>query len=339
MQTSSMETWCAHIASLVPSDLTAIPNPDTPCGRCHRLPNPYPIWRCLYCKVVFCGLRVGSHMYEHHKESNHSLAISCSKKDPVVFCYFCKINAKAHQVIQQLQAFSKDKSSSSKLEKLDAMMVEVSNLISEPFPSFDFHQPEAKSSVGQDEYALAKEGLQKIFDRGLEALADDQVQKEFLTYTAMLLSVDSCPSQLKSNLSSFTENLPEETSTFVQAKQKLKVVSDLSASVTHKKFMLRQQSSKYTETKKKSIASEEKIANLKARIQKLEASLATEKRNKAKIDEVLNSIETQVITARDGLVSDLAQVSAMEGTTQAANLVAQQQSAWNSLRTTFTKFA
>ncbi|XP_062022698.1 uncharacterized protein LOC133739005 isoform X2 [Rosa rugosa] len=314
MQTSSMETWCAHIASLVPSDLTAIPNPDTPCGRCHRLPNPYPIWRCLYCKVVFCGLRVGSHMYEHHKESNHSLAISCSKKDPVVFCYFCKINAKAHQVIQQLQAFSKDKSSSSKLEKLDAMMVE-------------------------DEYALAKEGLQKIFDRGLEALADDQVQKEFLTYTAMLLSVDSCPSQLKSNLSSFTENLPEETSTFVQAKQKLKVVSDLSASVTHKKFMLRQQSSKYTETKKKSIASEEKIANLKARIQKLEASLATEKRNKAKIDEVLNSIETQVITARDGLVSDLAQVSAMEGTTQAANLVAQQQSAWNSLRTTFTKFA
>ncbi|XP_040365556.1 uncharacterized protein LOC121050206 [Rosa chinensis] len=312
MQTSSMETQCGHIASLVSSDLTSIPNPDTPCMRCHRLPNPYPIWRCLYCKVVFCGLRVGSHMYEHYKKSNHSLAISCSKKDPVVFCYFCKINAKAHQVIQQLQAFYKDKSPSSKLEKLDAMM---------------------------DEYALAKEGLQKIFDRGLEALADDQVQKEFLTYTAMLLSVDSCSSQLKANLSSFTENLPEETSTFVQAKKKLKVVSDLSASVTHKKFMLRQQSSKYTETKKKSIASEEKIANLKAWIQKLEASLATEKRNKAKIDEVLDSIETQVITARDGLVSDLAQVSAMEGTTQAANLVAQQQSAWNSLRTTFTKFA
>ncbi|XP_024167529.1 uncharacterized protein LOC112174062 isoform X2 [Rosa chinensis] len=307
-----METQCGHIASLVSSDLTNIPNPDTPCMRCHRLPNPYPIWRCLYCKVVFCGLRVGSHMYEHYKKSNHSLAISCSKKDPVVFCYFCKINAKAHQVIQQLQAFSKDKSSSSKLEKLDAMM---------------------------DEYALAKEGLQKIFDRGLEALADDQVQKEFLTYTAMLLSVDWCSSQLKANLSSFTENLPEETSTFVQAKKKLKVVSDLSASVTHKKFMLRQQSSKYTEMKKESIASEEKIANLKAWIQKLEASLATEKRNKAKIDEVLDSIETQVITARDGLVSDLAQVSAMEGTTQAANLVAQQQSAWNSLRTTFTKFA
>ena len=90
-----------------------------------------------------CG---GGHMYQHHKESKHSFVISCrymyltkdfrvstnwclesfmlfiflfwlalnvflfvtfSKNDPVVFCYFCKINANIHQVIQQLQAFSK----------------------------------------------------------------------------------------------------------------------------------------------------------------------------------------------------------------------------------------
>lgn len=70
------------------------------------------------------------------------------------------------------------------------MMADVPNLISKPFPSFGFLQP----SVGQDELALAKEGLQKIFDRGLEALAGDEVQKEFLTYTAILLSVDSCSS-------------------------------------------------------------------------------------------------------------------------------------------------
>lgn len=117
------------------------------CARCSPgLPNPYPIWRCLYCEVVFCGFGVGSHMYQHHKESKHSLVISCrymyltkdfrvstnwclesfmlfiflfwlalnvflfvtfSKNDPVVFCYLCKINANIHQVIQQLQAFSK----------------------------------------------------------------------------------------------------------------------------------------------------------------------------------------------------------------------------------------
>ncbi|KAL6209935.1 hypothetical protein ACLB2K_020874 [Fragaria x ananassa] len=73
----------------------------------------------------------------------------------------------------------------------------------------------------------------------------------------------------------------------------LKLVFDLSASVARKKFVLWQQSSKYTETKKEGISSEEKIANLKAKIRKLEASLAKEESKKAKIDEVLDTIETE----------------------------------------------
>jgi septal ring factor EnvC (AmiA/AmiB activator) len=118
----------------------------------------------------------------------------------------------------------------------------------------------------------------------------------------------------------------------------LKVASDLAASITERRFVLRFHHSKYAEVKKQIIASDEKVANLKAMIKRLEASLATEESNRAKIDEVLDTIETGVITARDGLVSDIAQVSAMEGTTKAANqLVAQRQSAWESLRNTFTE--
>lgn len=82
----------------------------------------------------------------------------------------------------------------------------------------------------------------------------------------------------------------------------MKVASDLSASVTQKKFVFWQQHYKYAEAKKEIIASEEKIAYLKA-------SLATEESNKAKVDDVLDSIETQGTSARDGLVSDLAQAS------------------------------
>lgn len=75
------------------------------------------------------------------------------------------------------------------------------------------------------------------------------------------------------------------------------------------------------------------------KIRKLEASLAKEESKKANIDEVLDTIETEVTTTKEGLISDLTQVSAIEGTIQAANVVAQKQRAWNSLRASFTKFA
>lgn len=223
-------------------------------------------------------------------------------------------------------------------------MVAVGDLISEPVPSFDFCPADAQSLVGHDELALAKEGLQKIFDRGLEALADHQVQKEFLAYSAIFLAYHLCPSELK-DLSSFGVNLSEETSAFLQAQHKLKVASNLSASITQKKFVLLQQASKYAEVKKEILATDEKVANLKAMIKELEseiknleASLATAESDREKTHEVLDTIDTQVTTVRDGLVSDLAQASAMEGMTRAANeLVTQRQSAWDSLRTTFAK--
>ncbi|PRQ22715.1 putative HSP20-like chaperone [Rosa chinensis] len=95
------------------------------------------------------------------------------------------------------------------------------------------------------------------------------------------------------------------------------------------------------------IALDEKVANykstikeLEAQIKWLEACLATEVSNRKKIDEVIDSIETQVTTARDGLVSDLARVSSMEGTTQAAyQLVTRKQSHWDNLKIMFTRFA
>ena len=42
-----------------------------------------------------------------------------------------------------------------------------------------FPQLDAQSFVGLDGLALAKQGLQKIFDRGLKAVADPKVQEEF----------------------------------------------------------------------------------------------------------------------------------------------------------------
>ena len=228
------------------------------------------------------------------------------------------------------------------------MIADIIDLLSKPFPSISNNpQLDAQSFIAQDELALAKEGLCKIFDRGLKALADPKVQQEFLLYSATLLSADSCPTELKDTLSSFRCNLSEETSAFIKAQDELKAASDLSASITQNKFVLRRVTSKYDEVKKEVVASDERIANFKAmikeveaQIKRLEACLTTEESNRAKIDEVIDSIETQVTTVRDGLVSDLAQVSSMEGTTQAASqLVAQQQSAWDNLKTTFTKFA
>ncbi|KAL6219004.1 hypothetical protein ACLB2K_012211 [Fragaria x ananassa] len=82
------------------------------------------------------------------------------------------------------------------------------------------------------------------------------------------------------------------------------------------------------------------IKELEAQIKRLEACLATEESNREKIDEAINSIENQVTTARDGLVSDLAQVSSIEGSIQAANkLVAQKKLDWDNLKLSFTKFA
>ncbi|KAM5549623.1 hypothetical protein ABKV19_000842 [Rosa sericea] len=229
------------------------------------------------------------------------------------------------------------------------MIVDVIDLLSKPIPSINVHpQLDAQSFGGQDELALAKEGLRKIFDCGLKALADPKVQEEFLLYSATLLSAESCPSELKVKLSSFRCNLSEETSAFVKAQDELKVASDLSASITQKKFVVLQQTSKYDEVKKEIVASDEKVAGFKAmikeleeQIKRLEACLATEESNRAKIDdEAIGSIEKQVTTARDGLLSDLAQASSMEGSTQAANeLVARKQSDWDNLKLSFTKFA
>ncbi|KAK9941886.1 hypothetical protein M0R45_007578 [Rubus argutus] len=311
---SSLKTWCDHLA-FVSSDLSGFPNRDTPCKKCQ---HPNENWFCLSCKDVLCGRSVKGHFVEHYRQTKHCLALSCSIQ--LIMCLSCNAFLD-DQVIPQLKLY--------------------------------FHPPsihpqlDAQSFIAQDELALAKEGLCKIFDRGLQALADPKVQQEFLLYSSTLLSADLCPSELKDTLSSLRCNLSEETSAFIKAQDELKAASDLSASITQNKFVLRRVTSKYDEVKKEIVASDERIANFKAmikeveaQIKRLEACLATEESNRAKIDEVIDSIETQVTTVRDGLVSDLAQVSSMEGTTQAASqLVAQQQSAWDNLKTTFTQFA
>ncbi|KAK9941887.1 hypothetical protein M0R45_007579 [Rubus argutus] len=327
-----IQTRCDHHLAFESCDLAGF-SKKTPCKRCQ---HPRKNWFCLSCKDVFCGHIVNGHSLEHYQQTKHCVAVNCSNR--AVWCYSCHELLDA-RVIQQWRP--KDRSSSPKLENIDAMIVDVSDLLSKPFPSINVcPQLDAQSFVGQDELALAKEGLRKIFDRGLKALADPKVQHEFLLYSATLLSADSCPSELKADLSTFRCNLSEETSSFIKAQDELKVASDLSASITQNKFVLRQQTSKYDEVKKEIVASDERIANFKAMIKELEACLSTEESKRAKIDEVINSIETQVTTARDGLVSDLAQVSSMEGTIQAAKqLVAQQQSAWDNLKTTFTESA
>ncbi|KAM5549622.1 hypothetical protein ABKV19_000841 [Rosa sericea] len=340
------QTQCDHHSAFLSCDLTGVPSPDTPCTRCqHRQTN----WFCLSCKDVLCA--VNKHVGEHYVKTKHCIFVNCSTQS--IWCFSCRKFLDA-QVIQQLWA-KQSRSSSAKLESIDAMVVDVTDLLSKPFPSINVHpQLDAQSFVGQDELALAKEGLQKIFDCGLKALADPKVQEAFLLYSATLLSAESCPSELKVNLSSFRCNLSEETSAFIKAQDELKVASELSVSITQKKFVVRQQTSKYDEVKKEMIASDEKVANyksmikeleaqikgLEAQIKGLEACLATEVSNRKKIDEVIDSIETQFTTARDGLVPDLAQVSSMEGTTQAAyQLVTRKQSHWDNLKIMFTRFA
>ncbi|KAL6219003.1 hypothetical protein ACLB2K_012210 [Fragaria x ananassa] len=348
---SALSSSCDHLA-FVSADLTGIPNPDTPCKSYTRCQNPNENWCCLCCKDVFCSVDLtNGHLFQHFKQTDHCLAVSCSDKS--IWCYSCNSFLDA-QAIPQLSVFSsssnasgepssssrletpdasKDSSSSSRLENLDALMVDVTDLISKPSPCPNFHPLEDNLFVDQDKLAVAKKGLQKIFDCGLEALADPHIQEEFLAYSAAVLSVDSCPSDLKVILSSFRGNLSEQTCAFLQAQHELKVASDLSASITERRFVLRYHHSKYAEVKKQIIASDEKVANLKAMIKRLEASLAEEKSNREKIDRVLDSIETGVMDARDGLLSDIEQVSAMEGTTKAANqLVAQRHSAWENLR-------
>lgn len=66
--------------------------------------------------------------------------------------------------------------------------------------SFDVHPLDTYFTyycVGMNERALAKEGLQKVFDRELEALADPKVQEEFLAHSATLLSHHSLPLYLQ----------------------------------------------------------------------------------------------------------------------------------------------
>ncbi|XP_062020705.1 RING finger protein ETP1 homolog [Rosa rugosa] len=240
--------------------------------------NPKNNWFCLSCKDVLCGRSFSGHIDKHYQETKHCLCVSCSTK--LILCFSCR-NFLDAQVIQQLWA--KSRSSSAKLESIDAMVVDVTDLLSKPFPTIN---------------------------------------------------------NLRCNLS-------EETSAFIKAQDELKVASELSASITQKLFVVRQQTSKYDEVKKEMIASDEKVANykstikeLEAQIKGLEACLATEVNNRKKIDEVIDSIETQFTTARDGLVSGLAQVSSMEGTTQAAyQLVTRKQSHWDNLKIMFTRFA
>ncbi|XP_050363897.1 uncharacterized protein LOC126782646 [Argentina anserina] len=304
-------------------------------------PTPKGNWFCLSCKDVFCCASVNGHFYKHYDETKHCLCVNCSTKS--FWCCSCRKTLDA-QVIQQL--WVKGRSTSSKLENIDAMIVDVIDLLSKPFPSINVYpQLDAQSFVSQDELALAKQGLQKIFDDGLEAVADPIVEEEFLLYSATLLSAKSCPSELKVNLSSFSCNLSEDTSAFIKAQDELKIASDLSASINQKKFVVRQQTSKYDEVKKELTASDKKVTSFKAmikdlEIKRLEACLATEESNRAKIDEAIDFIEKQVTTARDELVSDLAHVPSMEGTIQAATqLVTQKQSDWDNLKLSFTKFA
>ena len=212
-------------------------------------------------------------------------------------------------------------------------MVDVADLISKPVPGSINNAVDAKPNISLDEIALAREGLQKIFNQSLEALSDDQLlQREFLSYSTILSSADSCPSELKADLSSFRDKLTESTFTFIKARNELKEASDLAASINQKKIVLLKEYSKYILAKKEFVVSEEKVADLKA-------SLATEGFNMENFNDVLDSINTRVTSVKDGMVSDLAQISGMEETINAANkLVSQQQSVWNNLRTTFAKF-
>lgn len=199
-----------------------------------------------------------------------------------------------------------------------------------------------------DDRALAKEGLQNIFDSELEALADPKVQEEFLAHSATLLSDDSLPLDLQIKLLSFRRNLSEETSAFLQALHELKMVSDLSASLTQKKFVFNTIASKYANEKRLFPAADKKVAKLKAKIKasseakikSLDDCLAIALADRASFEEDLDNIEAVITTIRDGFVSDQEKLSNMEGLTHAANLlVARRKSAWNSLRTTFKKFA
>nr|XP_011457860.1 PREDICTED: uncharacterized protein LOC105349587 isoform X2 [Fragaria vesca subsp. vesca] len=198
---------------------------------------------CLSCKVIFCCASVNGHFLQHYQETKHCLCINCSTK--AIYCCSCRKTLDA-QVIQQLWVKARmGRSSSSKLESIDAIIVDVTDILSKRCPSIiDHPQLDAQSFVGQDELALAKEGLQKIFDCGLKALADPVVQEEFLFCSTTVLSAESCPSELKVKLSSFRCNLAEETSAFMKAQADLKVASDISSSITQKKFVVRQQTLK-----------------------------------------------------------------------------------------------
>ncbi|XP_015089491.1 histone deacetylase 6 [Solanum pennellii] len=91
------KSHCDHLASLS-SDLTHIPTPDTPCNRCQ---HPAENWLCLCCKEVLCSRFVNKHMLEHHKLTDHSLALSFS--DLSVWCFSCNAYLDA-QVIMPLRS-------------------------------------------------------------------------------------------------------------------------------------------------------------------------------------------------------------------------------------------
>lgn len=127
------------------------------------------------------------------------------------------------------------------------------------------------------------------------------------------------------------------------------MVSDLSASLTRKKFLFDTIASKYANEKGLFLAADKKVAKLNAKIEAaseaktkwLDNCLAIALAERASFEEDLDNIEAAVITTiKDGFVRDLEKLSNMAGMTHAATLlVARRKSAWNSLRTTFKKFA
>lgn len=148
--------------------------------------------------------------------------------------------------------------------------------------------------------ALAKKGLQKIFDHELKALAYPKVQEEFLAHSATLLSDDSLPLYLQITLFSFRRNLSEETSAFLQA------------SLTQKKFVFNTIASKYANEKGPFLAADKKVAKLKAKIKAsseakikwLDDRLAIALAERAIFEEEMDNIEAVITTIRDGFFSD-----------------------------------
>lgn len=127
------------------------------------------------------------------------------------------------EVIPQLKALlllsdaNKDRSSSTKLENVDALISDVEDLF-KTFSSFDVRPPDTDkwSCIGQEGTPKDLWSWAKSFGLS-QSPAYPKVQEEFLAQSATLLSNDSLPLYLQITLFSFRRNLSEETSAFLQA--------------------------------------------------------------------------------------------------------------------------